>query len=67
MVYALQRVGSGDKANEVCRQLGVSKVTLYQWKKKYGGTGSGDWRISTPYPARHGIIPYQMRFDSRTA
>ena len=30
---------SGEKANEVCRQLGVSEVTFYLWKKKYAGMG----------------------------
>lgn len=39
IIYALKRVESGDKANEVCRQLGVSEGTFYLWKKKYGGMG----------------------------
>jgi len=39
IIYALKRVESGDKANEVCRQLGVSEATFYLWKKKYGGMG----------------------------
>jgi putative transposase len=39
IIYALKRVESGDQANEVCRQLGVSEATFYLWKKKYGGMG----------------------------
>jgi putative transposase len=39
IIYALKRVESGDKANEVCRQLGVNEATFYLWKKKYGGMG----------------------------
>ena len=38
-IYALKRVEAGAKANEVCRQLGVSEATFYQWKKKYAGMG----------------------------
>lgn len=39
IVYALKRVEAGAKANEVCRQLGVSEAAFYQWKKKYAGLG----------------------------
>ena len=39
IIYALKRVESGDKASEVCRQLGVSEATFYLWKKKYDGMG----------------------------
>jgi putative transposase len=39
IIYALKSVEAGDKANEVCRQLGVSEATFYLWKKKYGGMG----------------------------
>lgn len=39
IIYALRRVEAGAKANEVCRQMGVSEPTFYQWKKKYAGMG----------------------------
>ena len=39
IIYALKQVESGCKANEVCRQLGVSEGTFYLWKKKYDGMG----------------------------
>ena len=45
IVYALRRVASGDKANEVCRQLGVSEATFYQWKKKYAGMRLASWGV----------------------
>lgn len=35
----MKRVEAGAKANEVCRQLGVSEAAFYQWKKKYAGLG----------------------------
>jgi putative transposase len=32
-------VEGGEKAVEVCRQIGVSEATFYQWKKRYAGLG----------------------------
>jgi putative transposase len=29
---------------EVCRELGVSEQTLYNWKRKYKGVGVGELR-----------------------
>lgn len=39
IVYALKRVQAGEKAAEVCRQMGISEATFYLWKKKYDGLG----------------------------
>jgi putative transposase len=32
-----QQMEAGRKAEDVARQVGVSKPTLYAWKAKYGG------------------------------
>jgi Transposase. len=37
IIDALKRVEAGQKAEEVARQCGVSKHTIYAWKAKYGG------------------------------
>ena len=37
MVGALQQVEAGRKVEEVAREQGVSKHTIYAWKAKYGG------------------------------
>ncbi len=37
MVGALKQMDAGRKAEDVARELGVSKHTLYSWKAKYGG------------------------------
>ena len=37
MIEALKRMEAGQKAEEVARQYGVSKHTIYAWKAKYGG------------------------------
>ena len=37
MIGALQQVEAGRAVEDVGRELGVSKHTLYAWKTKYGG------------------------------
>ena len=37
MIAALKQLEVGRKAEEVAREVGVSKHTLYAWKAKYGG------------------------------
>ncbi len=37
MIAALKQVDAGRKAEDVAREVGVSKHTLYSWKAKYGG------------------------------
>ena len=44
IVYALKQAEGGTPAKEVCRRLGVSEATFYQWKKKYGGMGTSELR-----------------------
>lgn len=39
IIYALKRIEAGSKGLEVCRELGISEQTLYNWKRKYGGIG----------------------------
>jgi putative transposase len=34
IVYALKQAEHGTPAKEVCRKMGVSEATFYQWKKK---------------------------------
>lgn len=34
---ALKEHESGKKTDDLCRELGINKNTLYNWKKKYGG------------------------------
>jgi putative transposase len=37
IVGALREHESGADVGQLCRRLGISRVTLYAWKKKYGG------------------------------
>ena len=44
IVFALRQAENGIKVEEVCRKLGISDATFYNWKKKYGGLGVTELR-----------------------
>lgn len=37
-------VGVGTPVEEVCRKMGISDATFYNWRKKYGGLGPSELR-----------------------
>ena len=37
IVKSVNELEAGVSADEICRRLNVSRATLYQWKRKYGG------------------------------
>lgn len=39
IVFAIRQSESGTRIDEICRQLGISQATFYNWKKKYGDLG----------------------------
>jgi putative transposase len=44
IAFALRQVETGTPVAEVCRKMGISDATFYNWKKKYGGLGVSDLR-----------------------
>lgn len=44
IVFALKQSETGVKVEEVCRKMGISEATFYNWKKKYGGLGISELR-----------------------
>jgi len=36
----LKEYEGGRKSEDICRELGIAKVTFYAWKKKYSGMDS---------------------------
>lgn len=44
IIKVLQAWDAGAKVSELVRQHGVTEVTLYRWKKKYGGLQVNDAR-----------------------
>ena len=44
IAFALRQSETGTKVAEVCRKLGISEATFYNWTKKYGGLGVSELR-----------------------
>ena len=44
IAFALRQAETGTKVTEVCRKMGISEATFYNWKKKYGGLGVSELR-----------------------
>ena len=44
IAFALKQAEVGGKVTEVCRKIGISEATFYNWKKKYGGLGVSELR-----------------------
>jgi putative transposase len=42
--FALKQCETGVRVDEICRKMGVSEATFYNWKKKYGGMGVSELR-----------------------
>ena len=42
--FALKMADTGTKVSEVCRKMGISDATFYNWKKKFGGLAPSEVR-----------------------
>lgn len=44
IVFAIKQSEQGVTVEEICRKMGISEATFYNWKKKYGGLGVSELR-----------------------
>jgi putative transposase len=44
IAFALKQAELGIPVEEVCRKVGISDATFYNWKKKYGGLTPSEMR-----------------------
>jgi putative transposase len=44
IVAVLHQVEAGARVKEICRQVGISEATYYQWKRRYTGLGVSELR-----------------------
>ena len=44
IAFALKQAETGTRVEEVCRKMGISEATFYNWKKKFGGMGVSELR-----------------------
>ena len=42
IIGTLKRAEQGVAVKDICRELGVSVATFYQWRSKYGGMEASD-------------------------
>ncbi|KWF18982.1 Hin recombinase [Burkholderia pseudomultivorans] len=44
IAFTLKQAELGTKVEEICRKLGISEATFYNWKKKFGGLEPSELR-----------------------
>lgn len=44
IAFALKQAEVGTPVEEVCRKMGISDATFYNWRKKFGGLGPSELR-----------------------
>ena len=44
IVFALRQGEQGVRVAEICRKMGITETTFYNWKRKYGGLGVSELR-----------------------
>lgn len=44
IAFAIKQSETGTRVDEICRQMGISQATFFNWKKKYGGLGISELR-----------------------
>jgi len=55
IVMTLKQVEAGRQVKDVCRELGISDATYYDWKSKYGGMEASDVQRLRDVEAEHAI------------
>ncbi len=48
IAFALRQTEVRISVEEVCRKMGISDATFYNWRKKYGGLGPSELRRLKP-------------------
>jgi len=44
IAFALKQAETGTSVEEVCRKMGISQATFYNWRKKFAGLGVSELR-----------------------
>ena len=44
IVFAIKQSETGVSISEICRKMGISEATFYNWKKKFGDLGVTELR-----------------------
>jgi transposase-like protein len=46
VTQAVRQAAAGTAVDDICRSLGISRPTFYNWKKKYGESGASEISIT---------------------
>ena len=57
IIAALKQVEAGRKVEDVARESGVSKHTIYAWKSKYGGMDVSEAQEGRARTSAESIFP----------
>jgi putative transposase len=44
IIFVLKQAETGVPVEEVCRKIGISQATFYNWKRKFSGLGTSELR-----------------------
>lgn len=44
IAFGLKQAETGTTIEEICRKMGISQATFYNWRKKYGDLGVSELR-----------------------
>ena len=64
MIGALKQLEAGRKAEDVAREIGVSKHTIYAWKAKYGGMDVSQAQEAKPLLTAPLRLSSPVQFDA---
>ena len=68
IVASIKKQESGIPAKDVCRELGISDATFYNWKAKYGGMETSDVKQKKEMEAelsQYKKIVAELTFENR--
>jgi putative transposase len=65
IVKAIQEHETGRKAEDICRELGITTASFYKWRQRYGGMVASDVKKMKEIQApTHYLIKRHIRITS---
>lgn len=57
IIAVIKSVEAGRTVKDVCREVGISEATYYNWKSKYGGMEASDISLRTRTDVSNRCLP----------
>lgn len=55
IIAVIKSVEAGRTVKDVCREVGISEATYYNWKSRYGGMEASDIKKSRIFRTRNAV------------